>query len=287
MPSSISNISEVENWLDSLLDASIPDFLRFAFINKEDGNYFEKLIIKYESKVLLLSPDDNDAYTDLIEDNEDPLVQFRTHFLKFGEFVSAGDYDLAIKHGESALNVARQQTDLEQLEVGILNAMAEVLIEDEAQRNKAMKLLADAESSARRACEKDNPAGKTLLIQTMITSGSMHIYLESFNTAIKYFETAINSAENDEYCRYYLMEAQRLMALCYEHNGDYIKAWNFNEDALSTAGNLAEQIRLHTTVPSIGDALIRLSYKLKREQEVSRINAKMIEYVGEHWEDLI
>jgi hypothetical protein len=286
-PALVSDNSEIEQWLDELLNNPFPKNVKISYDKEPDGNYFEDILTKHGPKILLLQPDDNDAYSDLVENENDPSVQFRSHFIKFGEAISSGEKDQALKHGELAKNIAQNQENWEQLEVGILIAMAEVLIEDETQHEKALKYLSQAESSAKAACEKENPAGNVLLVQTLNSIGSAHIYLGNFNIAIKQFEAAIAHAAKDDYCSYYLMEAQRLIALCYEQNGDLTSAWDLNNSALITAEKLDPQIRSFTTLPNIGEALIRLSSALNRNQEINRIHQKMVEFVGENWEEML
>jgi tetratricopeptide (TPR) repeat protein len=287
IPNNVADAYEAELWMETLLQLEIPENIKIAFTTASDKNNFENIFGKFGERVFLLRPDNNLAYNDLVEDLKDPYVQFRNYFLEFGEAVSAGDYVLALKIGEKAIALAKQQNDWEQQEVGMLIAMAELLIEDEAQKAKAMSYFDLAETSARLACEKEHPSGKVLLLQTLNAKGSAHIYLGNFNEAITIMQTSIEKAERDDYCFYYLMEAQRLTALCYEQMADFSKAWMFNEDALKTAESLDQQIRMRTTVPSIGEALFRLSAVLKKDHETHRINHKLVELVGEDWQELI
>lgn len=286
-PSSINSEATFELWLDSLLQVEFPENLKVAVDLVDNEQPLENLIAKYGSKIILLLPDDPNAYKEVVEDQYNPIIEFRNYFIKFGESVSHGDHNQAIEFGEMALGFAKQQNDWEQMEVGLLIAMAEVLIEHENQQTKAFKFLEEAKNTAQKSFEKELPTASVLLIQTLNAIGSAYIYLGDFKEAILQLESAIKSAENDVYCSYYLMEAQRLLALCHEHNKDFTKAWNFNEDALRTAENLQPEIRSNTTLPSIGEALFRLSTILKKEHEMERINQKMVEYVGEHWEELL
>jgi tetratricopeptide (TPR) repeat protein len=218
---------------------------------------------------------------------EDISAKFRVHFLEMGKCILEENLEAAKVQGYAALDIARNAEGWEQLEVGICIALADALLVESSYNSEAMKLLNDATETSRKACELENPIGNVILIQALVAHGSANIYIENYSKGFELLTSAAELAKDDEYCVYYLMEAQRLLAICFEHDEDYLNAWDYNEQALISAQNVEHQIRMHSALPLVGEALIRLAQIVEKKNEIKRIHLKLVEYVGEDWESLL
>jgi tetratricopeptide (TPR) repeat protein len=222
-----------------------------------------------------------------MDEVEEVSSKFRVHFLEMGKHILEEDLEAARVQGYAALEIARNADGWEQLEVGICIALADALLVESTYNNEALKLLNEATEISKKACALENPIGSVILIQALIAQASAYIYLENFSGAVDLLESALELAKEDEYCIYYQMEAERLLAICFEHEEDFLKAWNFNENALTSAQNIDHQIRMHSALPLVGEAMLNLAPTVNKEHEVERIHEKLIELVGENWHDKI
>lgn len=71
---------------------------------------------------------------------------------------------------------------------------------------------------------------------------------------------------------------------CHEQGRQAQHAWDCNLAAFHTAEDLDEQIRTNSTLPYIGQALIRLSETLGKHQQLPQIRQKLETWVGPNWE---
>jgi ATP phosphoribosyltransferase regulatory subunit HisZ len=84
-----------------------------------------------------------------------------------------------------------------------------------------------------------------------------------------------------------LLEAWRMMGACLEHSKAYREAWECNQNALDAGEQLDSTLRPNTTLPYVGQALLRLSPQLGKHEEDEPLRRRMAALCGADWEKRI
>ncbi len=214
----------------------------------------------------------------------DPGTQYRIHFVEMGQAATSGNFEKMQSEGLKAVNIAQQQTGWEHLEVAAYVSMGNAMLREKSRLSESLQFFDKACLSAKRAVQSGNPVGQIVLCQALFAKGVAYLNTKDFSQAAQVYESIVPVAEEVKNGTFQKMEAWRMAGYCHEQGRQSQHAWDCNLAALGVAEALDEQIRVNSTLPYIGQALIRLSETLGKHQQLPQIRQKMETWVGPNWE---
>jgi hypothetical protein len=186
--------------------------------------------------------------------------------------------------GLKAINIAQQQQGWEHLEVAACVSMGSAMLKEKSRHAESLQLFEKACQSGQRAMQSGNPVGAVVLCQALFAKGVAYLNVKEYGTAAQVYESIVPVAKEIKNGAFQTMEAWRMAGYCHEHGHRMQHAWDCNCAALDAAEDLDEQIRANSTLPYVGQALIRLSETLGKHQQLPLIRQKMETWVGPNWE---
>jgi tetratricopeptide (TPR) repeat protein len=284
-PQDKNNLSHLETWLINAVKQGIPQKVRVMVMDTEEHAVFDRLSESYPEEVNTLRPELNmDSALQLIAARGNPLhpdVQFRKAFVGLTQAVAKGNLNALNSASRRAMNIARLNK-WPHLEVATLMAVASTYL-GKRQYDQAMALYRQAEQVINRSYPSTDKLGANLATKIAFAQGSTLIAAKDFNKAARLFENTVATAERSG-DRFFQMEAWRLAGYCHEQDKNLEKAWNCHNQALSTAEKLDVSMQKGSTVPFIGQALLRLVPRFGKRDDELPIRQKLQRLVGTNWE---
>lgn len=294
-PTHISDPSVWSSWLADALQTGIPNPVRVMIIDTHENPVFHTLSSGFPENVTTLTPDfDLDAAMSHIAaggNSSDPGVRFRKTFVALTQAARRNDWKEIEKLSKEALDIAHQHTWIH-LEATVHMVVAGVYL-NERRYEEAFKQyeyayhtalqkyngVAELEASIHKACE-------LAAIQALFGEANTLIAQKMYLEAADIYLNAAQRAETVQ-DKHYELEAWRMAGYCYEQGRNYPVAWEANEKALEAGSQLDDETRRGSTLPYVGQALLRLTQRVGRSQQTYEIKDKMIEMVGIDWESNI
>ncbi len=272
-------------WLESALQKGIPQRLRLMLIDGSNSPAFEGIASAFPDEILSIRPNlDMPAAMRQIAatgDPKNPGVQFRKLFTELTQQAAKGNLEAMNRLGESAVSLAVRE-DWMYLQVATYIAMATGYI-GKSQTNQALAVYDKAISAASAAWKTGDPLGAKLLAQALIGKGSILLGKKDYPAAAEIYKAAVAPASTPDDAMN-LMEAWRMAGFCHLMNKELREAWDCNQHALEAGDLLDENLRPNSTLPYVGQALLRISEKLGLpEQEDEAIHRKMSASCGQDW----
>jgi len=124
-------------------------------------------------------------------------------------------------------------------------------------------------------------AGKKMRLQGRLAAGTALFQEKAYPQAARvYQETApIAKAVDDKRAE---LDCWRLASYCYEQAGDTRQAWAAGAQGLQTAASADEETRRTSTLPYLGEGMLRLTKDPHLGDAVS-IDKRMQELLGPNW----
>lgn len=287
-PEYVADYPAWEEWLAETLERGCPPKVRLMLACTEAEHTFSRLRSTFPKAFVTLVPklDMPAAMRQLAAsgDRNDPGTQYRIHFVEMGQAASSGNFEKMQSEGLKAVNVAQQQQGWEHLEVAAYVAMGNAMLREKSRHSECLQFFEKACQSADRAVKAGNPVGTVVLCQAMFAKGVAYLNVKDFEQAAQIYESIVPVSNEVKNGAFQTMEAWRMAGYCHEKDSRAQIAWDCNLAALDAAENLDEQIRTNSTLPYVGQALIRLSEALGKHQQLPQIRQKMEKWVGPNWE---
>jgi|GEM_PF-6332672 len=272
-------------WLKGGIKTGIPQRVRIIIADTKESPLFEKIADKFPIKIITLRPklDIDKALNEVAEmgDPNDPVNQFQKVFLNVTKAAKIGDLKKVEFLGQKALMIAQKQK-WPNMKMMVHMTVGQTLVAA-AQIKAALKSFDRAKSIAKDAFEKKEPAGASLLVNAYFAEAGVYFKEKKYLKAAQTYEKAIPISKDIKDAPYFHLEAYRMAAYSYESLKRYQTAWNYNQEALKVGDKMDEEIRANSTLPYIGQALLRLAKPLKLEKSELIIYQRMIELVGPEW----
>ncbi len=282
-PSKIDNENQFLHWIGQIIENEIPDKVRLMLLEDQNDVKFEDLLEVFPIEINAIEPqlDTDNMLRQLASmgSPKNPGVQFRQKYVAMTQAGKKGDLKLLNKLEKEALLLVKKQK-WPQLEVFVHSLTGNILM-GVKQFDQALKSFAKARKVAESGGAK---ILKSLLPKTIFAQSSVYIIQKKYYQAARLYEEASRAAQADE-DQLSEMDAWRMAAVCYESEQELPKAWKCNQNAISVAEKMEPELVKSSTLPFVGEALLRLAEPMRLPQSKIVTRQKMIELIGPNWED--
>jgi hypothetical protein len=284
--SEISDMSSWIAWLLRLIQSELPSHMRMMVVDLETAPVFDKLCEAQPIRAVTVEPqlDMPGAMQELARAGNpaEPGVGFRKQFVALTNAAGKGDLDKVRRAGRAALAIATEQ-GWPQMKVVAHMAMGAAFL-GAGKMADALQSYRSAGQVSSAAKEDGDPAGSKLEVQSGMAEGAALIADKDYAEAAKaYRRTAPLAAAAEDHLS--AMECWRMAEYCHENLKEFPEAWSCGCAALESAKLLDEEMRLNTTVPYVGQAMLRITKHRQYRDQEQAVRQRMVELVGEDWED--
>ncbi|MGF7212417.1 hypothetical protein GGE65_007044 [Skermanella aerolata] len=275
------------DWLARLAVADVPASVRIMVTDPSEAPMLaERLEQEAAERAVVVAPGlDMPAALDELarsEGEDGPAKQFRIAFVSLGTAAGKGNLKAAQRAAQTALGIARRERWIDQ-EVVVHMALGGARIGAKA-LGPAADSYREAILAARRARQARHPvAGKLELVAAM-GLGSALVAAATWPEAARVYEAAapIAAAAKDAVMG---LEAWRMAAWCHEQAGNDREAWRCALKALDAGEALPEPMRATSTLPWVGDTLLRLLDRHYRDGDHAAVVRRRLEtLLGPEWD---
>lgn len=287
-PSDCNNILAWSEWFVQLLEIGIPERVKLMLIDVLDQNLFARVFEQYAEKVHIIQPALNipAAMRQLASSGNpsDPSVQFRKIFVDLGQAANRNHLSEVRRLGKQALQIARTNGWLP-MQVTIYMLVGSVLA-NAGENTEALENYEKSIQLTQPGYKQGDKESGNLLLQSLFGKASAFISMQNLESAAETYAFAVEVA--DSITDYFnMMEASRMTAYCYEHQKEkeIEKAWTFGLKGLENARKLKEEIRVNSTLPYLGERMLRIARKMDDEDKMNWVYDNMVELMGKDWED--
>ncbi len=308
VPKEIADVDAWKNWVVDAGDSGIPANVRLLIVDTEEEPIFEEL--SQQNSLFIYSSQPNLDLEAVMEelaamgDKNDPGVQYRMAFVRLTQAAGKADWKGIRTYSGEASTIARKE-NWPHLVATVHMTVAGAETQDERYedaRENYQKALDEAlvgqkdiegqDEYVRMACGK-------VAIQALLGQGTAYIAVNEYTHAAHTYEMAATYAkqfegeegpppeEMDSQYALYCLEAWRMAAYCREAEKQYQEAWECNEKALEAGSKLNEQSRMHSTLPYVGQALLRLTQKTGNHDQHYPLEERLNALLGEGWEEKV
>ncbi len=261
-PQEISNVDEWQKWLLSVARAGLPQHLRITVTDDKRSPLLDPPCKAEPVLIATCEPnlDMPEALAELAEQPEGvgPGHRFRRHFVALINASSKKDFAEMNAEAKAALKIATKQ-NWPQMQVVIHMAVGSTYL-NAAEANKALASYHEAGVAANKAEEQGDPAGAKLFVQARFAAGAALVSEGRFAEAAPVYES-ISPLTAKQQDRLLTMESWRMAAYCHEMEKTFDQAWRCGALALQTADQMDAEMRMNSTLPYVGQGLLRLTKK--------------------------
>lgn len=284
-PTAVADPAGWEYWLRTLVRAGVPDAVRFLVVDAAEAPLLGGL---HESEPLLVAggPVDLDmagARAELAAGaaGEDPGSRFRVHFVALTSALEKGDLVAADGSARQALAIAGEQGWLT-MQVVVYTALGSGYVGG-GHTDHAVAAYQAARQTALAAAEGGDPAAPKLVVQAWLGEGSALVGAGRFTEAAQVYAQAAPAAAARE-DPMMALEGWRMAAYCHEQAGDAESSWVCGHAALDAGEQLDEGMRQASTLPFVGQGLLRLTRQWAYAGQVDVVQGRMIALLGPGWD---
>ncbi len=281
-PDRVKAPKDFQGWLQRLLRTGIAAGLRVMVFDDLASPALEELQKAEDKLVKTIKPnlDMPAAYLELARGTgaAGPGVAFRIGFLELTQAAGTGDVALMKAKAAAALAIAQQQ-GWPQMQAVVQMALGAALLG----ANKGQEAMAAYRAAGTlMAAQKNDPAAPKLLLQgklgegVTLFSGGKHL-----EAAKVYEEAAALAEQHKDYLM--CMESWRMASHCHEAAKQVEPSWRCGNRALDAAAKMEPDVRANSTLPFVGQALLRIAGRGNREH-VDQVRSRMQQLAGADWE---
>ena len=274
-----------ERWLTELATLRVPPAIRFVVVDRKQFAALESLAESQPGKVVSIDPklDMSAAYEQIVSEvpGSSPGHDFRQYFVALTNAAGSGELAKAESVAAKAIAVATKEQwfyliSAAQMALGAAYFAAgklDATIQCYRAANKAV-------------AGKDDVASKKLDVPTRMAEGSALIAAEKYGEAAEVFQNAAVVAGGYKEVTSE-MECWRMAGWCHETNGQPAQGWDCGEKALVVGESLPQAECDMSTVPYVGQMLIRLADAGTQKKRKSEIEDRMVKLLGQNWTDAL
>jgi hypothetical protein len=209
-----------------------------------------------------------------------PGGQFRELFVRLSNAAAKGNITKTERLGAQALELARAH-GWPSLVVTAHFAMGGALLGAKKPED-ALRHYQQAELAATEAKSHGDGQGSALQLKSRMAQGAALVAAEQHaRAATLYQETAPLAHELKDS----LMELEcwRMASWCHEMTQEMNPAWEFSQCAWEIGRAMGEEARANSTLPYVGEALVRLGRKRQGEEAARELESHIASVLGKDW----
>jgi tetratricopeptide (TPR) repeat protein len=287
-PDQVADTTHWHAWFNRLLGTTDAKSLRYVVVEREDAPLLSTLSEKFPGKVttIIADLDMPHAAEQLARTGnpKDPGVQFRQRFIELSNLLASENQTEAEKKARQALAIADRQGWLDQQ--CVIHSMLAAAHLQNSRVDKAIDCYGKARAAAKEAREAKHPAGAKLVMQTYLGEAGALVTDGRFNEAAQaYRSSATAAAEADN--GIILVECWRMASFCHEQTMQLDDAWQCAIDGVKESEKLPVDQREMTTLPFLGQGLLRLTSQDQFQRFRPAVERKLAELLGKDWRDTV
>ncbi|MDG9670645.1 hypothetical protein ONV78_23100 [Hahella sp. CR1] len=257
--------------------------LKWIIIDNAQRPAFAKLAQDYPTQIFSQTPPLNlrEAMNKIMEEADDgsPGAAFRQCFVDMNYAVQNNDIPALRSRSERALTIAGEQAWFDmQCSVLLLRASGYL---NAKQAEKALQDYQQAQQCALQGIEAERPGCDKLLFQAHISEASAYLSEKRYEEAAKSYRRSADIAEAQEDAMM-CMESWRLQCYCLERLKLKGYAWESALRGLKAAGLIDPEQRQYTTLPYLGETLLRVA---PTREDKDYVHEAMAALLGEGWRE--
>ena len=279
------------DWIEKLINLELPDRLRFMIKEESQFPLFDNLIEQYPEKIELLYPeiDMGEVMHEIVDEaskkrGDVPGAKFQKLMIDVSQFVGKKKMIEAEAKAKEAIEIASLEK-WDNLQIAVLIALANGYIgtkEFEMARAK----FQEARRISRIYAEKEPELGKQMEVQALMGEAGTYLGEQNFKEGAPVYALAGEVASSIQ--KHNLeMEALRMTGFCYNYVKNYRSAWEYYRKALIAGEKLEENMRRSSTLPYVGEALLKLHSKANADIKKIDLEDKIAHLLGNDWKELI
>ncbi|KFE71178.1 hypothetical protein DB31_3308 [Hyalangium minutum] len=206
-----------------------------------------------------------------------PGGQFRDLFVRMSHAASKGDTAKTERLGAQAVELAHSQ-GWHPLVVTAHFVMGSALLATQKPQ-EALSRYQQAETAAAAAEEQGNPQGATLRLKSRMAQGAALVATEQYTQAATLYQGTASLAHELKDPPMEL-ECWRMASWCREMAREPDQAWALSQRAWEVGSSMNDEARASSTLPYVGEALLRLGRGRPGEHELESSIASVL---GEDW----
>jgi tetratricopeptide (TPR) repeat protein len=283
LPNRVENYRAWQNWLRRLLRSGLPETIRIMVVDDLDQPSLEALAQSEPELLQTIRPglDMPGAYAELAKagNPSEPGVAFRRQFLALTQAAGKGDLVGASRSGDAALAIAREH-NWPQMQLVIHMALGAATL--------GAKKVDEAVAHYRRAgklamSSVDDPAAPKLLLQSRLAEATALFSGGRYVEAADVYQASAGLAKTNQ-DRLMEMESWRMAAYCHEQARQLEPSWRCGQKALDVATEMDDQTRANSTLPFVGQSLLRVLGDGNSEW-TKQVRERMAKLAGADWEN--
>lgn len=209
-----------------------------------------------------------------------PGGQFRELFVRLGNAATQGNVGRVEVLGAQAATVATQ-AGMPSLAVAAYFAMGGALLKAGRLR-EALERYCQAEAAAKESEALGEPQGARLRLTSLMAQGAVRVNAQELSEAAVLYRQAapLAHALEDSHME---LECWRMASWCCEATQELEPAWAHSQRAWEVGQRLDASTRAASTLPYVGEALVRLSHARQGEHAARAKESEVAEVLGQHW----
>ncbi len=285
-PVSIADQAAWCDWLRRLVSRKdLPPRIRFLVVDSAAAPVLDSLAESEPQRVVTETPDLDmpGAYAELVREipGTGPGFTFRRLFVALTSAAAVGNVAVAAQAAQRAQAIA-QENSWPQLITAVNMALGAAYFA----AGDVGRTLACYRSANQAVAGSSEPGAAKLDIQTRFAEAAALIADEKYAEAAEVYERIGPLAEKQQDA-FSQLEAWRMAAWCREVTGEKPRAWRRGVKALEAGEQLDEAMRADSTLPYVGQLMLRLVADGVNADQEAMVRRRMVELVGKDWEDRI
>jgi tetratricopeptide (TPR) repeat protein len=281
-PPRVKDRSQWRAWLQQILRAGLPPAVRAMVFDDLKAPALQELAAAEPVLVKTIQPnlDMPAAYLELARGSgkPGPGVAFRLNFVALTQAAAQGNLAKAKELGKIALGIAQGQ-GWPQMQAVIHMTLGAALL---GAKQPAEAITSYRAVGALMAAQSKDPAAPKLVLQSKLAEGSALVSSGQHPQAAQVYEQAAALAEKQQ-DHLLCMESWRMAAYCHEVGTQAEASWRCGNLALEAATRMDPETRATSTLPFVGQGLLRLVGK-RNQNLASQVRERMKGLAGTDWE---
>jgi hypothetical protein len=209
-----------------------------------------------------------------------PGGRFRELFVRMGNAATRGNVEEVEKLGAQAVAVAAGQ-GLYSLAVTAHFVMGGALL-GAGRAREALEHYRQAEAAAGESKAKGEPQGAQLRLKSRMAQGAAWVTAQAYPEAATLYEETAPLARELKDARMEL-ECWRMASWCREVAREVERAWEHGQRAWEVGRAMEAGTRETSTLPYVGEALVRLSHERQGTQAAREMESEVEAVLGKDW----
>jgi tetratricopeptide (TPR) repeat protein len=284
-PAKVLDAPAYNAWLRRLVRV-VPDRVRVITPDRAEAPQLDVLVEQAEARVQSVRADLDMAgaaeeLAAAAPGGDEPGGRYRAAFVGMGAAFGRGQLARAREQAEQARAIAEASAGFGHLEVALAFAFASGLL-GAGEHAEAIAEFGRAEQRAAIAEQSGEAWAGGLRLRAAMGQGSALVAARAWTEAAPRWISAAGLARNEDDGPAEL-DCLRMAAWSHEQASRFDEAWAVGQTGLDRAAELSERARNASTLPWLGELMLRLSESGRRAEERGPIVRQLGELLGSNW----